>query len=102
MEKKYVMRTLHTFAEPDNSCIKLLPEGADTAPARERATVLDDKTRTRVQERLAARPNAAAKHICRVCKKLAAARSSRGMRSLMALPDTPEGIVHHLRAWYVD
>ncbi|KAI0660280.1 hypothetical protein C8Q70DRAFT_980015 [Cubamyces menziesii] len=98
MEKKYVMRTLHTFAEPDNSCIKLLPEGADTAPARERATVLDDKTRTRVQERLAARPNAAAKHICRVCKKLAAARSSRGMRSLMALPDTPEGIVHHLRA----
>ncbi|KAH9895856.1 hypothetical protein C8Q73DRAFT_689792 [Cubamyces lactineus] len=98
-DAKYVMRTLHTFAEPDNACIKLLPAGADTAPARERATVIDVKTRTRVEDRLAARPNAAAKHICRVCRNLAATRRSWVMRSLI-LPDTPEEIVHHLRAWH--
>ncbi|KAH9895869.1 hypothetical protein C8Q73DRAFT_689832 [Cubamyces lactineus] len=96
-DHKYVLNDAHPLTGP-NTCIKLLPEGADTAPARERATVIDAKVRKKVEERIAAQPAPPVKLICRVCKTITASTGFKCSR--LALPGTPEGIVHHLKTWH--
>ncbi|KAI0327467.1 hypothetical protein GY45DRAFT_1308667 [Cubamyces sp. BRFM 1775] len=94
---KYVLKDIHPLTGHD-ACIKLLPEGADTAPARERAVVIDAKVREKVEERIAAQPAPPVKLICRVCKTITASTGFKCSR--LALPDTPEGIVHHIKTWH--
>ncbi|KAI0660266.1 hypothetical protein C8Q70DRAFT_1053475 [Cubamyces menziesii] len=96
-DHKYVLKNTHQLTGP-TACIKLLPEGVDTAPARERATVIDAKVRKKVQERIAAQPAPPVKLICRVCKTITASTGFKCSR--LVLPETPEGIVHHLKTWH--
>lgn len=95
---KLVLKSNHRLTGPD-ACIKLLPEGADTASARERVTHVDAKTRAKIEERLALRPNPESMLICRICKALTAKKHLKYGGRTMALPETPEGIMHHLREW---
>lgn len=95
---KLILKANHVLTG-SNPCIKLLAEGADTAPARSRAIVIDDKTRGKVDERLTKRPDADYYPVCRICKGLTAKEHMKYGCREMQLPDTPEGIVYHLRAW---
>lgn len=95
---KITLKSHHPLTGPD-ACIKLLPEGADTAPARQRATAVDAATRKMVEDRLAVRPSPRSKLICRLCKALSARSCHKYGMHAMTLPETPEGIVHHLRGW---
>ena len=86
----------HPLSGPD-CCIKLVAEGGDTSPARERL-VLDDALRAKVEARLQVEPDA--DPLCRTCKTLVnLAGGDRWMYGWSDLPKTPEGIVYHLRAW---
>ncbi|EIW52704.1 uncharacterized protein TRAVEDRAFT_53145 [Trametes versicolor FP-101664 SS1] len=98
---KLILKSHHPLSGPA-ACITLLPEGADTAPAHVRASTVDPKTRKKIEERLALRSASEWIPICRVCKALTARRHVRhGYRTGdgLELPETPEGIVHHLRGW---
>lgn len=95
---KLVLKSNHPLTGP-GACIKLLPEGADTAPARERTTDVDAKTRANIEERLALRPNPESWLICRICKALTAKKHMKYCGRTLALPETPERIMHHLRGW---
>ncbi|KAI0755804.1 hypothetical protein C8Q74DRAFT_1452363 [Fomes fomentarius] len=84
----------HTHILEGRECsIKLLPEGADTAPAFVRTTV-DEETRAKIQERITARPNAQAGLVCRVCKGVL--KKTAGT-SDVGLPEDPEKIVWHMQ-----
>lgn len=98
---KLVLKSHHPLSGPA-ACITLLPEGADTTPARAGASTVDPKTRKKIEERLALRSASEWIPICRMCKALTARRHVRhGYRTGdgLELPETPEGIVHHLRGW---
>lgn len=95
---KLILKSAHPLSGRD-ACLKLLPEGADTTVARERATAVDAKTHAKIEERLALRPSPDATLVCRICKALTAKRHLKYGCGMMALPETPEGIVHHLRGW---
>lgn len=95
---KLVLKSNHALTGPD-ACIKLLREGADTAPARERTTDVDANSRAKIEERLALRPNPESWLICRICKALTAKKHLKYCGRTMALPETAEGIMHHLRGW---
>ncbi|KAI0354354.1 hypothetical protein OH77DRAFT_1425915 [Trametes cingulata] len=96
---KLVLKSPHSLSGP-NACIKLLPEGASTAPARERATIVDHKTRKKIEERLATRPTPTSMPVCRICKALTARRHLRYGCHGLGLSEDPAQIVHHLRAWH--
>ena len=87
----------HPLTGPD-CCIKFLPDGVDTSPAWERMTI-DDELYEEVKARLSMRPTEDTKLACRVCK----ARRKAGLENVPLftkdIPDSPEEIVHHLRAW---
>lgn len=98
---KLVLKSHHPLSGPA-ACITLLPEGADTTPARARASTVDPKTRKKIEQRLALRSASEWVPVCRVCKALTARRHVRhGHRASdgLELPETPEAIVHHLRGW---
>ncbi|KAI0743353.1 hypothetical protein C8Q80DRAFT_1272060 [Daedaleopsis nitida] len=73
---KHVLNSHHTLSGPA-ARVTLLPEGADTTSVRARAS------------------------ICRMCKALTAAICSTAPLTVhgLELPETPEGIVHHLCGW---
>ncbi|CDO73860.1 hypothetical protein BN946_scf185016.g17 [Trametes cinnabarina] len=95
-----VMKETHPLYGP-NPCLKLLPEGADTQPARDRAAPLDPTTRAKVEQRLAAKPEPTAIALCSICTNMTMKRYLRhGGEGVRTLPKTLEGIVHHIREWH--
>ncbi|OSC98615.1 hypothetical protein PYCCODRAFT_1417511 [Trametes coccinea BRFM310] len=95
-----VLKKTHPLSGP-NACIKLIPEGADTASARERATLIDPSIRARIEDRLGSWPKPSAIPLCGVCTTMTMKRHLRyGGEGVRSLPETPEGIVHHLREWH--
>ncbi|KAI0660261.1 hypothetical protein C8Q70DRAFT_913949 [Cubamyces menziesii] len=96
---RLVLKSTHEQTGP-NACLKLIPEGADTAKGHERASTIDPEIRTLIEERLALRPSPDASLVCRICRDITNGTYMRfdGWRK-RALPETPEGIVHHLRTW---
>ncbi|KAI0773190.1 hypothetical protein BD413DRAFT_314671 [Trametes elegans] len=98
---KSMLRSDHVITGSE-SCVKLLPPGVDTSAAAARVTVDDKAQLLTILERLASRPTPQAVPVCRMCKRVAKnsyRNRSYGLRK-MALPDTPEGIVWHLRGWH--
>ena len=90
-----VLKNVHKLSGPP-CCVKLIPEGEDTAPSRERIK-LDDKLREKIQARIAVESG---EPICRICKTLVANPYwDRCRYSMMecVLPNTPDGITYHLR-----
>lgn len=94
----HVLKASHTIST-EHCDIKLLPEGADTAPGHARQTV-SDELRVKIEERIAAHPAPHAQEgprlLCRICKS--AHKNSTPARH-NGLPDSPEGIVWHLLRW---
>ncbi|KAI9058976.1 hypothetical protein FKP32DRAFT_1580835 [Trametes sanguinea] len=95
-----VIKETHPCLGPDVR-VKLIPEGVDTSPARERATLIDPSIRARIEARLASRPQPTAIPLCGVCTKFTRKYQLRnGGERIRGLPESPEGIVHHLREWH--
>ena len=96
MHHGFVVMDNHKLSGPD-CCIKLLEEGADTAPAATRVKI-DDALRAKIQARLAVEQDV--EPLCRMCKTVLTSSSRYSLFRYppdSCLPDTPEGIVYHLR-----
>lgn len=87
----------HKLSGPQ-CCIKLVPEGGDTAPASVRLKI-DNELRAKVEARVNVEPDETP--LCRVCKTFATSQrwNVHHIPALSHLPGTPEGIVYHLRSW---
>ena len=89
------LKDSHKLSGP-HCCVKLIQEGGDTAPSRERIK-LDDTLREKIQARVAV--ESGEKPLCRICKTLVGDTYRNLWRYPLncVLPDTPDGIAYHLR-----
>ncbi|KAI0631514.1 hypothetical protein C8Q77DRAFT_141957 [Trametes polyzona] len=99
------LRLHHTLTGP-NTSIKLLPEGADTSLAHAaHTTTVDADTHRKIEEQLAQQPSPESIPICCLCKANTRWHTityywlqyTENTRRHLALPESPEGIVYHMR-----
>ena len=95
--QQVVFKPSHPLTGPD-CCIKFLPEGVDTSPAWERM-VIDYELYEKVAARIAMRPTEDTRLACRVCKARRKAKLEHVRLYTENMPDSPEEVVYHLRAW---
>lgn len=98
-DPKHVLKSFHAMSTSE-CCIAFVPEGGDTSPASARTTV-DAATRTKVEQRIALRPTPQTSLVCRICKGMMRAKQVKYGSVNVRLPESPEGIVWHLRTWCV-
>ncbi|KAI0643288.1 hypothetical protein C8Q79DRAFT_170031 [Trametes meyenii] len=97
-DRRYVLRPIHVFEGP-RCCISFDETPYDTV-ALPTPTVVNDRTRHKIEERLEWRPTEDAVLVCRVCRLLTAKPYRCHRPQLLKLPDTVEGIVYHIHGWH--